>query len=271
MSILPGCKDPSLSALKSKGYNVVQLPRADLRPTQLLVEKSKRLQRLGELLSVFDAAADGPPAPPVSADRPGPNIAGTQSADLEVGLGLSVLRGIISALGGSTLGMDAAFARAATVQFEFSSTLENNSELALIDRFLAASQVNPHARAVAEMLEQDQVYVVTSTLKAQRINVAAKDSNKQSLGLNLPAIQDAIGANVKIAAAVASGSTVSFEGAVPLVFGFQAVRLIFEQGRYRTMRLVDAGGVVAEAVRRNGAAEGEPPCYLDVETMLLDH
>lgn len=270
MSILPGCKDPSLSALKSKGYNVVQLPRADLRPTQLLVEKSKRLQRLGELLSVFDAAADSSPAPPVSADRPGPNIAGTQSADLEVDLGLSLLRGIISALGGSTLGMDAAFARAATVQFEFSSTLENNSELALIDRFLAASQVNPHARAVAEMLEQNQVYVVTSTLKAQRIDVAAKDSNKQSLGLNLPAIQDAIGANVKIAAAAASGSTVSFEGAVPLVFGFQAVRLIFEQGRYRTMRLVDAGGVVAEAVRRNGAAEGEPPCYLDVETMLLD-
>ena len=34
MGILPNCKDPTLKALKSVGYNVVLLPRVDLRPTQ---------------------------------------------------------------------------------------------------------------------------------------------------------------------------------------------------------------------------------------------
>ena len=52
---------------------------------------------------------------------------------------------------------------------------------------------------------------------------------------------------MKVSASGAGNSVVTFEGAVPLVFGFQAVRLIFDNGRYRTMKLIDAGGVVAEA------------------------
>lgn len=261
MGILPNCKDPSLSVLKSKGYNVVQLPRVDLLPTQLLVAKGNKLQRLGELLSVFVADPDGPPVPTIKPDRPGPNISGTKSADLDAGFGLNLLGGLISALGGSTLALNTAYSRARTVQFEFAATIENSAELALIDQFLAGSRINPFARAVAEMLEADKVYVVTSTLKANTINVTAKDASKQSIGLDLPVIQNAIGGNLKVTGNAADDSVVSFQGAVPLVFGFQAVQLVFDHGRYRTFKLVDAGKVTAEAV-----APPEQP--LDADRML---
>jgi len=266
MGILSNCKDPSLTVLKTKGYNVVQLPRVDLLPTQLLVSKGGRLQRLGELTSVFVPDQNAPP-PPINPDRPGPNISGTQSADLDAGIGLNILGGVISALGGSTLGINFAYARASTIQFEFSSTLENSTELARIDMFLAGARVNPYARAVAQMLDEDKVYVVTSTLKSNKINVQAKDSKKQSIGIDLPVIQNAIGANVKVAANQASTAFVTFEGAVPLVFGFQAVQLVFDGGRYRTMKLVKAGDVSAEATAAK-RPDDDKYVYVDLNASL---
>ena len=74
MPIFGNCKDLSLIALKKVGYNVVQLPRVDLLPTQLLVAGDKKLQRLGDLTSVFVPNVAGAPVPPIMPDQPGPNF-----------------------------------------------------------------------------------------------------------------------------------------------------------------------------------------------------
>lgn len=246
MGILPNCKDPALQALKDIGYNVVQLPRVDLHPTQLLVSGNKRLKRLGELSSVFEPATGGPAMPVISADRPGPAIRITRTASLEAGVGLNILGGLISALGGSTLGLSLAYAKAAKIQMEYGGTLENAAELTLIDQFLGGAKVSPFARATAQMLDADQVYVVTSTLKATTLNVAATDDNKAAVGIDVPVLSDAVGGNLNVSSAGAGSTTVTFEGRIPLVFAFQAVRLIFDKGVYRSMKLIDGGGVVAE-------------------------
>jgi hypothetical protein len=269
MGILPGCKDPSLTAIQSKGYNVVRLPRVDMAPTQLLVSRNKKLQRLGDLLSVFVPAADGAPPPAIKPDAPGPNIGGTKSAELKLDIGLDILGGLISALGGSAIGVNFAYSRARSVQFEFGSTLENSAEIAQIDAFLASAAINPFARAVSEMLADDIVYVVTSTLKASTISVAAKDDQNHAIGLEVPVIQNAVGANMTVTALTSDASVVSYQGAVPLVFGFQAVRLVFDGGRYRTMKLVEAGSVVAEAAPiGEGAGAEEARVLLESDTML---
>ena len=157
MGILPNCKDPILTALKSKGYNIVQLPRVDLIPTQLLVANNRKLQRLGEITSVFVQNPGAPAVPQIRPDQPGPNIAVTKSADLDLGVGLSILGGLISALGGATLGLNLAYSKARRIQMEYSATLENSAELAMIDQFLAGASVNPYSRAAMEMLDKDKV------------------------------------------------------------------------------------------------------------------
>jgi hypothetical protein len=131
---------------------------------------------------------------------------------------------------------------------EYGGTLENGAELALIDQFLSSSRVNPFAKAAAQMLDADQVYVVTSTLKATTLSVSATDEKKNAIGIDVPVLSNAIGGNLKVSSANTGSTTIKFEGKIPLVFGFQAVRLIFDQGTYRAMKLVDGGGVVAEAV-----------------------
>jgi hypothetical protein len=265
--MIPICKDPALTMLKSKGYNVVRLPKADLLPTQLLVRKGKSLQRLGDLTSVF---IPDPPMPPpsISADNPGPSIAGTKSADLNIGIGLNILGGLIASLGGSTLGLSTTYSRARSVQFEFAETRENNSQIALIDPFLAAAQVNPFARAVADMLEADDVFVITSTLKATKINVKAKAADKTDLKLDVPVVQQAVGGNLKVSAGGNSDSTLTYEGNVPLVFGFQAVRLIFDQGQYRTMKLTDAGSITLESAALAHNAEAENYVWLSEDRLI---
>lgn len=267
--MIPSCKDPALTMLKDKGYNVVRLPKADLLPGQLLVRKGRRLQRLGDLTSVFVPGPDVPP-PHVSPDNPGPNISGTKSAELDIGVGLNILSGLISALGGSTLALNVAYARARSVQFEFAETRENNAQMALLDQFLAAAQVSPYARAVTQMLEADDVFVITSTLKSSKINVSAKASDKSELKIDVPVLQQAIGGNMKVTGGGASASALTYEGQVPLVFGFQAVRLIFDKGRYRTMKLADAGGITLEAVGLEKAAQADDYVLLSEDRMVAE-
>lgn len=265
--MIPFCKDPALTMLKSKGYNVVRLPKADVLPTQLLVRKGNRLQRLGDLTSVFIPDPQVP-APQFSADNPGPNISGTKSADLDIGVGLNILSGLIASLGGSTLALNTAYSRARSVQFEFTDTLENNAQMARLDQFLAAAQVSPFARAVSEMLESDDVFVITSTLKSNKINVRAKASDKTEVKLDVPVLQQAVGGNMKVAANGASDTTVTYEGRVPLVFGFQAVRLIFDHGRYRTMKLSDAGEVALESVGLDRREASDDYVWLSEDRMI---
>lgn len=265
MGILPNCKDPTLKALKTIGYNVVQLPRVNLQPTQLLVSENKRLKRLGEMSSVFTAGQNAPAIPPISADRPGPSIQITKTAALDLGVGLNILGGLISALGGSTLGLNLAYAKAHKIEMEYSGTLENSAELALIDAFLSGATVNPFATAIKQMLEADMVYVVTSTLKSNKLTVKATDQNKSSIGIDVPVLAQAIGGNLKVSGSGASSTTVTFEGNVPLAFAFQAVKLIFDNGAYRSMKLIDGGGVIGEAV---GAEAANEPAMIDDDLLL---
>ncbi|MDE8652510.1 hypothetical protein [Novosphingobium album (ex Liu et al. 2023)] len=262
MGIFKNCKDPTLTALKKQGFNVVQVPRVNLLPTQLLVGVNGRLRYMGDLTSVFVPDPQGAPIPPIGPDQPGPNISGTKSADVGIGVGLDILGGLISALGGSTLGINVAYAKAASVQFEYAATQRSDTQIALVDQFLASSTINPFARSAKAMLDADQVYVVTSVIKSDTINVSAKDSNKVSLAVNVPVIQNAIGGKLSVTASGDAASVVTYKGPMPLVFGFQAVRLIFDGAVYRTMKLVEAGTVTGEAV-------GGAPIMLDVEQMLL--
>jgi hypothetical protein len=245
------CKDPALTILKDQGYNVVQFPKADLRPTQLLSRKGNKLQRIGELTTTFIPGATALPS--ISDDQPGPNISGTKSANIDINVGLSILSGLISALGASTLGLSGSYTQARKIQFEFDTCIENHTEISALDAFLAGASVNPLARAVTDMLNDDDIFVVTSTIRSAKINTIATDSNNAAISLDVPVVQNTVGANVKVTASGAASATVAYQGSVPLAFGYQAVQLIFADGAYRTMRLSDAGSTALEAVQVSSA------------------
>jgi hypothetical protein len=231
------CSDPYLKELRKQGYNVVRVPKADIRPLQLLAKRGDTLDRIGELATVLPPG--GPISlPPVTQGTPVASLSGQRSGDLSLGIGLSVLGTIIGAMGGSKLGLDLKYKNAKSVTFEFQDVLEDRIEVAALDQYLTGADVSPFSTYVGKLLEADQIYVTTAVVKSNKIAVEAKGSNNTGVDVSIPEIKGVVGGNVKIGPASEKASKVSFEGSLPLVFGFQAVRLVYEKGRYQRFEIL---------------------------------
>jgi hypothetical protein len=241
-----GDSDPLLSYLKSFGYSVVRLPRTDLRPLQLLVRADTRLTRLGDL-SVVLQPGGRVPAPVLTENVAAANISGERTRDLSLGVGLSILGSVIGAMGGSTVGLDTGYKNAKTTSFRFTDVREDRVDLLSLDQYLGDADVNPLSTYAAQLLDADAIYVITSTIKTSTVLVDAKDAGGASVDLKVPEIQGVVGGSVKVSAASGGNATLAYEGPVPLVFGFQAARLFYTEGRYTAFKALQPGDAALEA------------------------
>jgi hypothetical protein len=132
--------------------------------------------------------------------------------------------------------------------FEFQDVYEDKIEIIMLEQYLADADVNPFSRYVAELLEADELFVTTATIKSTKFTVEAKKSDSATLDLSIPEIQGIVGGNVKVSGSATVSSKVTYESPVPLVFGFQAVRLFYDQGRYTAFESLAAGAVGMKAL-----------------------
>lgn len=254
--MLNSASDPFVNALKSFGYNVVRLPKPDMAPLQLLSKNGDNLTRLGPMTSVF-VTASGTVVPPVSSGVPVAPINGSRTGELKIGVGLSILGQIIGAMGGSNLGLDVGYSAAKSANFEFSDVTEDRCDITDLDKYLGAADISPASVFVGKLLEADEVYVLTAVLKSKKFTFDAKGSSGTSVAVNVPVIQGAVGGNVSVSTASGSTSKIVYEGKIPLAFGFQAIQLFFDKGKYTAFK--PATGVAAGM-----APGGSLPANVDV-------
>jgi len=242
--------DPLISMLRSFGYNVVRLPREDISPLQVLTEKNKEFHLLGELETIFKA---GPniEAPKIKRDIATAEVSGQKCGDLKFGIGLSFLGGILSAMGGSSLGLDAAYSQVQTVSFQYEDVLQDRIDLASLDQYLTDADINPLSTYVKDLLEADDVYVINSIIKSKKFSVLPKKSKGATFKPDIPSIQNIVGAKIQVSSSGQNASTVTFEGADPLVFGFQATRLFYHGGRYTSQEPAKSN-IALKGRRRKG-------------------
>jgi len=246
-----GTSDPFLTYLKSFGYSVVRLPRTDIRPLQVLVKEETRLSRLGDLATIL-RPGEQVALPAVKENVSAANISGERTRDLSIGVGLSILGNVIGAMGGSKMGLDVGYKRAKTATFEFTDVLEDRVDLADIDQYLTDADISAFSSHVAQLLEADAVYVTTSVIKTKKFIVQAKESSGATLELKVPEIQGVVGGSVKVSTAGDSASKIVYEGSVPLVFGFQAARLYYDNGRYTAFKPLVPGETALESAMKVG-------------------
>lgn len=251
-----GNSDPFLTYLKSFGYSVIRLPRTDIRPLQVLVKEGTRLTRLGDLVSILQPG-ERVALPVVKMDIPAANISGERTRDLSIGVGLSILGNLIGAMGGSKLGLDVGYKNAKTATFEFADVLEDHVDLIDLDQYLSDADISAFSHHVAQLLEADAVYVTTSVIKTKKFVVQAKKSDGVTLDVKVPEIQKSVGGNVKVATTGGTSDKVLYEGAVPLVFGFQAARVYYENGHYSAFKPLPPGETALEASGRQAASRAE--------------
>jgi len=240
--------DQSIKYLQSFGYCVVRLPKADLRPLQLLAKQGDDLDRLGEVPSLL-VAGSHIPLPPITS-TPAITISGQRTGDLSIGVGISVLGNVIGALGGSKLGLDGQYKQAKSAVFEFLDVVQDQIEVIQLDRYLADADIDPYGRYVKQLLEADRLYVTTATIKSKKFAVEAKKSDGTTLALDVPVIQQMIGGSIKVSGDGSTTSKLTYEGTMPLVFGFQAVQLFYDKGRYTSFKPVEAGDVGLRGVQQ---------------------
>lgn len=242
--------DQSISFLKHLGYCVVRLPRADLKPLNTLLKTGKKdLTRLGELSTIMIKGSDD--LPPLSVDNIAPHgVSGKESSSVKIEIGVNILGGIIQALGGSNLGLSTAFGRAKSVVFKFGNVLEDHIDIDRLDQFLSSASIRPNQNAVTSALIDDEVYVITSTIKTNSFTVTAMGESNVSVGLDVPVMQQAASGSLKVNVDKATEGTITYEGTIPIVFGFQAVKLIYDDQTqtYTTVDPLDAGKMAAKDV-----------------------
>ncbi|HEX6212997.1 MAG TPA: hypothetical protein VF136_19615 [Methylomirabilota bacterium] len=257
--------DQSITFLRSFGYSVFRFPRASAQPLELMHRDGKDLTRLGTVTQLVSPGSV--PVPTVRRDdRPGIDIEGRETSAINVGIGLSMLGSFIGALGGSSLGLQAGFTRARTVTFTYAGVMEDSVDVLAVEQFVKAGTLSPLIPSgTLEKLLDDEIYVVTSVLKTARIAVSAQGEAGNSIQLDVPVIQQAVGGNLKVDASGGLASKVTFEGATPIAFALQAVQLVFdESGEFLTTEQLPAGDAAARAAGRAAAASGRRgPVFLE--------
>jgi hypothetical protein len=262
-----GRSDPALTYLKSSGYSVVRLPRRDIDPLLLLQRNGRELSRLGPADTLFTPA--GKPLPVVKKDVPAADVRGSVTTTLSLGLGLSLLGNFLEAFGAQGAGLEVEYHKARTVTFEFTGLLSDTIDLTTLDQFLATAKEDLASRHLKDLLEADEVYCVTTTLKSRSFTVDAKGESGTKVKLSAPAIQQAVGVKVGVAAEKNSTSKIAYTGESPLVFGFQATQLFFQDGEYQAFKPTGAGSVVlrglgkkAKGAKKIGKKGSKPREYL---------
>jgi hypothetical protein len=176
------------------------------------------------------------PLPPTIGNVRAAQITVKRTGKLKAGMGISILGNFLQAMGAKGAGLDTTFNKAGNLTFEFTDILEDHVDLTELDKFLSEADVNPRSTYVSELLESDGIYVITSVLKLKKFTVEAGASASGEGRLNADAIQGVVGAKVDVQRSSDGTNSVTFEGEEFLVFGFQAVRLIYREGQYTSIK-----------------------------------
>jgi hypothetical protein len=259
-------KNRFVAHLNSLGYGALHLPKADVAPRQIFSKDGRDLSRLGELTTILEPG-ENIPVPEIRTNTRVVNISGKGTGEVDFKLGLSFLGGILQAMGGMVPGLDASYGEAESLSFQFDDVLEDRLEVAELDQYLADAKLNEFSRDLGERLQSSQIYVTTAILKSATITVAASDKKGAGVDVKVPVVQAAVGVEVGVSGSGESSSTITYQGQNPLVFAFQAVRLMAKDGSYRLKQVEKLGMRKGE----DSEAEEEPQFDLLIgEDLSLD-
>ena len=255
---MPKKKDPSVTFLNKFGYNVVKLPRVGIEPMDV-IGRDDTTQWLGPLRSVWKSSVPEPvPSPP----RVAAPLVGQQTDALELKLGLKILSNALAAFGATVPSLDVAYNRARKVQFSYSNVTSTAVAPLEAGNYLTSGTLNTDNPVVRHYFtdEDTQAFLIVDALKSDSITVSATDDHGVAVGVDVPAIQGVVGANVQVKTSGSSSSTLTYTGKEPVTFGFIVDEIDFDGVRWSLSGAAASGSLsfAAAVGGRSGAPESAP-------------
>lgn len=246
------CNDPALTYLNDLGYNVIRYPRADIMPLEVLGRQHGAIQRLGRLSQLFSDSSVV--APVIRLGVRASNIEARRSRKLDTTAALSVLGPYLSALGAAP-GASAHFRRCKALEFVFTDVLLDEVTAADVGALLGRYEIDARNLLWRSYLEGDgELFVIVETLKSCRLTISVDAGTDAGLDLDTGVIKAVVGAKVGVSASDKAASLLSFDGTVPLVFGFKCLQLKVAGGK---LALVSAAASSALAFSVGGVGGGD--------------
>jgi hypothetical protein len=237
-----GRPDPVMQMFKKENFLPLLVPRQDILPLQLVGMSGKDLSPLGEVSTALVAPA-GVSLPPIVSDiATAASMEGKASSQVKLSVGLEILGNILNALAGSKMDVSAAYEKATSVTFKFSDVSADKVEITKLDQFLGKANIHPDSKHIERMMIADKVGILTMTLKSKKFTVSAQGESGLNVGVDVPVIQGIASGKLKVESKKADNSEIAFEGATPITFAAQGVRLFFDdRGHYTAFDPFKAG------------------------------
>ncbi len=225
------CKDPSLTLLAKYGYNVVRLPRTGIEPLDVIGSDRAGVEALGRLPTIWDTPAK---VPAVEDGNVAGEIKTVTTAELKLSVGLRVLEDILSGLGASVPRVDFAYTGQRSLKFTFGNIRIAKVEPFAVGEYLKAGDLHTANPWVGRYFLDDDAdaLVLTEVLKSDAVSVTADSSGGTTAGVDVKAIQNVVGGEVKVGVSGSNQSEVTYTGPRHLTFGFKAYRLVYDSGRW---------------------------------------
>jgi hypothetical protein len=237
------CSDSGVSFLKELGYNVVRVPREGIEPLLLIGRQGGTVAQLGTLDKLTKHAPDQA-LPKITRDLAATDLSGQRTDRLKAGIGLNILGSLIGALGGK-LGVNAAFSSAKSLQFRFDDVLTDTVQPFDIGNYLRDADIDQGNPVLDQyLMGNGRLYVITETIKSDKLSVNVETKSEHGGGLELPVIQQAVGGDVSVETGKEGKSNLTFKGKAHLTFGFKAFEIGVANGEI-TLMAVKASAALA--------------------------
>jgi len=213
--------------LPDRDYLSATLPTTDLHVLMVLAREKGILRRFSTLPTVL-TSKNGPDAIVVTRDEAVVAVQGSSTRKMKIGIGATIVASLVSALGGKAIGAHLATSRAKSIEFGYTDVTADRVDLGSLDLWLAASDFNPRSHSAADLLASENMFVIVGLLKAKGVTVTLLDEHDQSLGFDLPVIDDAVGAQVTASVSGQGNTTLTFSGTQPLAVAAKAAQVKFD-------------------------------------------
>jgi hypothetical protein len=222
------CSGKSLTYLNGLGYNVVRLPRKGIDPLDVLGRDGKSIEWLGRLDQLWTSKK---PIPAIGAPQPAAHINGQQTGEMSASVGLKLLSGMLKAIGATVPEVGFAYNTARTLQFTFGNVMTRSVVPLEVGEFLSEGDIHGTNPFVEHYFHDDatDAFVIVEVLESNQVTVSANAESGGQCNADIPAIQNAVGANVSVSAKSGGASDLTYTGNDSVTFGFKVFAIAFDE------------------------------------------
>ncbi|MEO1653487.1 MAG: hypothetical protein AAFU64_08085 [Bacteroidota bacterium] len=262
------CNDALVKYLKDLGFNLVQFPRPNIAPLQILYKVKKGEVGLADS-NLDQLVASELSLPEIKANIQVPQIENGTSDAFNLKAGFSLFKNFVSALnkfaGGNASAkpaplLDNIYKDSDQAKFAYNNCLVDQISLVDLDNYLLKSKLKNKKGFFADKAKSGEIYIITSVLKSNNFIVEMQEQSEGRLNSSLEQLKTQVEADLDVQMVSGEKESMSFSGPAHLIFGFKAVKLMgFEEEDHLTFSL--AGDLIA----RRG--EEEAPQEEDIEKL----